>query len=189
MDKVYISINKHSRLFSTIDISSKNEEWASLHIDNLVPFSIEETKRPCTAYPQGVFPGGIEKEDKQVIKVYNFTNMIEFSKIVADEVETVEGKSYLTTKYYDRRKEGWSSKADKKKYGKVVGYCIDGNVFSPISDTGMREIFTRMILYPMLRKRPAFEKLVTQLRDGVGIVLIGAPEKYLKQLGEALLTT
>lgn len=185
MAKVYVSTSKQTRVFSTIDLTSV--EWAALHINNLVPFNVEEAKRQCKAYPDGIFPGGTSNgENKQMTKIYNFANAIEFSKIVTDEVEKIDGKSYLTTKYYNRRKQGWGTRETLKKDGTVIGYCIDGDVYTPISDAALEKIFVKIMLHPLIKKKPVYQRLIDFLNDGICLILTGATEKYLKQLADVL---
>ena len=186
MTKVLVTANSKPELFTEIDF--RQSEWSSLLMQNLSSFKMEELRRPCAAYPDGVFPGSTTyKENKQIAKVEKFPNYVEFCKIVADEVVSIGGQLYLTTKFYDRRKEGWSSTILKKKEGVAIGYCLNGDIYCVDDKRQVDKIFYGVVYKSLISKDPAFLKLKQSLSDGVCLTLIGEEDEFLNILSSVLL--
>lgn len=186
MTKILITTNPESELFSEIDFTKS--EWSTLCIDNLSPFKMEELRRPCSAYSDGIFPGAsMYENNKQISRIQKFSNYIEFSKIVSDEVVPISGQLYLTTKFYDRRKEGWSALENKKKEGEVMGYCINGDVYSIADKAQVYKVFYGIVYRSLVSKNPAFIKLQQMLKDGISLCLVGADEDFMLNLKNVLL--
>ena len=186
MAKVLVSTNSNPLLF--MDIYINGNRWSSLYTKNLKPFKIEELKRPCKAYPNGIFPGAEEiSYEKQVSKINNFYNYIEFSKITEDEIMVVDGNQFLTTKYYDRRKHGWELSESSKNSGRVVGYCINGDVYNVIDQKTVEKIFYGVVYRSLVNTTNEFLTLQKYLQDGISLVLVGEDELFLNYLAEVLL--
>ena len=184
MAKVLVSANSHPTLFCDIDFSSK--EWSSLLPENISAFKMEEARRPCSAYPEGIFPGADKyREDKQVSRIQKFPNYIEFSKIVSDELVPISGQAFLTTKFYDQRKEGWSSNEIKKKEGEIMGYCLNGDVYCAADKSDVDKIFYS-VYESLISKEEKYLKLKQMLKDGVCITLLGADEEFLNKFKNLL---
>jgi hypothetical protein len=183
---VSVTINPNSVLTIPIDLSTK--EWSMLLPDNIPPFKVEENRRHCSAFHDGIFPGA-EKygDDKQITRIQKFPNYIEFSKILSDELVPVSGQLYLTTKYYDRRKEGWASAEIKKKEGEVMGYCLNGDVYCAADKSQVDKVFYGVVYKSLISKEEAFIKLKKNLKEGLTLELKGAPEEFLFQLKDILL--
>lgn len=186
MLKVEVSKNPFSILKSDIDFS--NTEWSCLLPENLnKKFQIEELLRPCKAYPDGLYPLGKKLNDKQVTRINRFCNYIEYSRIISSEIVNVSGQLFLTTKFYDNRKEGWSSKEIKKKVGDTIGYCINGDIYCAEDKECVFKVFYNVVFKSIIQKNPKFNELLTMLKNGVTLTLIGSDEEFLKNLKIILL--
>lgn len=186
MTKVLVTTNPNPILFTEIDLSDK--KWLPLCVDQLPPFKIEEQKRACSAYPNGIFPGAKDNlNGKQTFRIHNFHNYVEFSKIVSNEIVPISGQYFLTTKFYDRRKEGWESDKYIKKKGKILGYCLNGDVYSVSCYETVEKIFYEIVYQSLVQKNPAFISLQQYLRDGICLILTGADGDFLGYLAEVLL--
>lgn len=190
MAKILVSTNLHPALYSEIDFSSK--DWSSLLPENLSAFKMEEIRRPCSAYSTGIFPASREYDkDKQITRIQRFPNYIEFSKIISDEVVPISGQLFLTTKFYDRRAEGWTSNDIKKKVNNdsdIIGYCINGDVYCAKDKDSVYKVFYSMIYKSLIEKSEVFNKLLTMLKDGIELGLLNADEEFLKYLKTILLS-
>lgn len=187
MPKIDVCTNENPTTVLKVDLSSV--EWSSLQLQNMTPFNLDETKRPCEAYPDGLFPGAVEvgaNTQRTVIHCYH--NVVEFSKIVSDEVELVDGKLYLTTKYYDRRKVGWTSKTPKKKWGTVIGFCLNGDIYSPVTQEDLENIFYLKVIIPLIKEKYAYKILKDKLDSGTKLIITGDDKRYLKVLSHALIS-
>lgn len=186
MTKILVTTHSNPTLYIEIDFS--NTKWSSLLPDKLLPFKIEELKRPCSAYPTGVFPGAEDSlNDRQIFRVCNFTNYMEFSKIVSDELVPISGQQFLTTKFYDRRKKGWESEKPLKKNGEVQGYCINGDVYAASEKETVDKIFYGIVYKSFVQKIPEFILLQKYLQDGLCLILIGEDNDFLGHLAEVLI--
>lgn len=186
MSKVLVTVNSRPGLFSEIDF--REPEWSSLLLKNLSSFKMEELRRPCAAYVDGIFPGATAYgENKQISKIQKFPNYIEFCKVVADEVVPISGQQYLTTRFYDRRKEGWGSDILKKKEGEIIGYCLNGNIYCAADKAQVDEIFYGVVYESLISKDPALLKLRQSLLDGICLSLTGADDDFLNILSNILL--
>lgn len=186
MAKVLVTVNPKSELFSEIDF--RQPEWSSLLPQNLSSFKMEELRRPCGAYPDGIFPGAERcRDNNQIFKIQNFQNYVEFCKVVADEVVPLGGQLFLTSKFYDRRKEGWSSEVIKKKEGEVIAYCLNGDLYSVDDEARVNQIFYDVVYNSLVLKDPAFLKLRRSLLDGVCLELTGADLEFLERVKSVLL--
>lgn len=185
--RIFVTNNPDSILNIPIDFSTK--EWSNLLPENILPFKIEEIRRPCSAFPDGIFPGA-EKygNDKQITRIHKFPNYIEFSKIISDELVPISGQLYLTTKYYDRRKEGWSSTEIKNKNGEVMGFCLNGDVYCAADKSEVDKVFYGVVYKSIVSKEETFIKLKKNLKEGITLELTGAPEEFLIQLKHILLS-
>lgn len=190
MSIVLVSTNLQSALHSEIDFSDK--EWSSLLPENLHVFRVEEIRRPCSAYTDGLFPQSKQHDEtKQITRVQKFYNYIEYSKILSDEVVPISGQLFLTTKFYDRRGEGWASAEIKKKVTNekdIVGYCINGDVYCAKDKDNVYKVFYGIVYKSLVEKSEAFVKLVSILKDGVTLNLIGGNEDFLKYFKDVLLS-
>jgi len=185
MSKVLVTTNSNPSLFIEVDLSSS--EWKSLHQDNLPPFKMEELQRPCSAYPDGIFPGAEKYDsDKQISRITKFPNYIEFCKVMSEDALPVNNKLYLTTRFYDQRKMGWTSNNLLKKEGEVIGYCLNGDVYSSEDLDQVYNIFYRVVYYSLACKLPAFIKLQDFLKEGICLQLTGADETFLNWLAKVL---
>lgn len=186
MGKVLVTINPKPELFSEIDF--RQPEWSSLLPQNLSNFKMEELRRPCEVYPDGIFPGAERyRDNKQISKIRKFQNYVEFCKVVADEVVPLGGQLFLTSKFYDRRKEGWSSDVTKKKEGEVVAYCLNGDLYCAADKPQADQIFYGVVYESLVSKDPAFMKLRQSLLDGVCLELTGADDEFLNRMKTVLL--
>jgi len=186
MARVIVTTNQNPPFF--IEINLNDQKWSILQPNNLPPFKIEELKRPCPAYPNGIFPGGEENStDKQISRVCNFTNYIEFSKIVSDELTSISEQQFLTTKFYNRRKDGWESTKPLQKKGGVQGYCLNGDVYGISGQETVEKIFYGVVYRSLVQKIPEFIYLQQSLRDGMCLILTGSDEIFLGYLAEVLL--
>lgn len=169
-------------------INLSNNKWKSLNADNLPPFKIEEKIRICDIYPNGCFPGSkIKDKNTQVSSVIKFHNYVEFSKITLDEVFEINGKFYLTTLFYDRREVGWSSSVNLTKKGKVVGYCLDGNVYCSGDRDHVYGIFYKFVYRSLIEDCAAFKEMVALIKSGLTLDLIGDDQEFIKWLAEIVL--
>jgi len=185
MSKVLVSIKDP---ISQKEIDLSDPYWSSLDIDNLPLFNIVELKRVCAAYPDGIFPGAEEFNDyEQKFTIYKFKNLMEFCKVTSDEVIKFNDDLYLTTKFYEKRKEGWSSNEVKFKEGEVVGYCINGDVYSAEDHEQVENIFYETIYYSLVNSAKEFKELKDELNNGVELILTGKDEKFMKHLAMCLL--
>lgn len=168
-----------------IRIDLRDPKWSSLLPDSLPAFRIEEMLRPCTAYPTGLFPGAQnhrENDRKQSTRVERFDNYVEFSKVVDDEVASVGGALYLTTRFYDRRKEGWRSKEKMKKPGEVVAYCINGNLYCSADEEMANATFFDVVYRSLVGKEESFLLLKSLLSEGEGVEFTGVDDYFAKEL-------
>jgi hypothetical protein len=189
MAKVLVTTNLHPTLFSYIDFSSK--EWSSLLPENISAFKMEEIRRQCSAYMDGIFPGSMEHgKNKQIARIQRFPNYIEFSKISSDELVPISGQAFLTTKFYDRRKDGWGSSEIKKKITDekdVMGYCINGDVYCSEDKTNVYKVFYGIVYKSLIEKNEMFCKLLSMIKDGITVILINADGDFLNNLKNILL--
>lgn len=176
---------------TNIDLSSP--EWSSLLPENLTPFKMEETLRVCSEYEDGVFPSAMKStDDKQVTRIQRFPNYIEFSKITSDELVPVDGQLYLTTKFFDRRKLGWASDSILSKVtddNEVMGYCINGNVYCAADKKTAYSIFYQVVYKSLIVKNPAFDRLLSILKDGFCVKFSNADQEFMEQLKTLLLSS
>jgi len=187
MSRVLVTTNPDPKVYVDIDLSGP--EWESLLPHNIPSFKMEELRRPCTAYPDGVFPGSAPYgENKQITKIHKFTNYVEFSKVIADEVIPLSGQLYLTTKFYERREEGWKSIKDLQKSGEIIGYCINGDIHSAADRVIADRTFYGIVYESLVSTNPAYQKLKRQLRDGVCLTLISENKEFVKHLSDVLTT-
>ena len=174
-----------------IPINLSADTWKDLLPENLGVFLVEELKRPCKSYPDGLFPGAHTTDnnpDKQMTLVRNFSNYIEFSKVLDDETIIIDGLRYLTSIHYERRHDGWSSLIPKKKKGKVVGWCSGGEIYYASDDDRVNSIFYDNVYINLVIKRPSFSKLREYLADGACLILQGyEDESFLKNLARILI--
>lgn len=186
MAKISVSTNLRPILF--IEVNLQEPEWSSLLFKNLSSFKMEELRRPCGCYENGIFPGSTPYgENKQITRIQKFPNYVEFCKVVADEVIPINGQLYLTSKFYDQRKEGWGSSTLKKKEGEVIGYCLNGDIYCSADKHAVNRIFYHVVYKSLISRDPAYMKLQQCLRDGVCIQLSGEDEEFLQILSNVLL--
>lgn len=190
METVLVSTNLHSTLYSDIDFNDK--EWSSLLPENINVFKMEEIRRPCSAYNNGIFPASKEfSKDKQITRIQRFPNYIEFSKIISDEVVPISGQLFLTTKFYDRREEGWLSNVIKKKVmneNDIIGYCINGDVYCAKDKDNVYKIFYGTVYKSLIEKNESFIKLLIMLKDGITLNLISTDKEFIKYFKDVLLS-
>lgn len=186
MTKIRVTTNENPLLYT--DINFHDEAWSPLLPENLPPFNIEEYLRPCKAYKDGLFPGAKKgKDGKQITLVQNFRNLLEFSKVMSDEVVPGYGNLFLTTKYYERRQDGWTSKETRRKEGEIMGYCLNGDIYGTSAKHIIEGDFYRSVYKIVAGRLSAFKKLQEFLREGICLNLIGADEDFLEHLTEILL--
>lgn len=185
--QVQVTNNSSPQLYSEVNL--EDPEWSALLPENLGSFRIEESLRVCPSFPDGLFPGAVSVSDtkpKQITRVKRFPNYIEFSKIVSDEVVPLSGQLYLTTKFYQRRYQGWSSDSIKKKEGEVLGYCIDGDIYSPEDLSSTEDVFYGTVYRSIICNNPIYLRLVQQIKDGICINLKGTDKDFLEHLSKLL---
>ena len=186
MLRVEVSRNQASIL--KLDIDFSRDEWSGLLPENMnKKFRIEELLRPCSAYPEGIFPASTKLIDKQATRIDRFANYIEYSRVVSSEVVNMSGQLFLTTKFYDNRKEGWSSKEIKKKAGDTVGYCINGDLYCAEDKDSVYQVYYKIVYKSLVKKDPKFNEILNKLKDGVSLTLIGSDEDFLKNFKIILL--
>lgn len=186
MAKVLVTVNPKPELFSEIDF--RDSEWSSLLPQNLSSFKMEESRRPCTAYPEGIFPGAERyRDNKQISKIQKFSNYVEYCKVVADEVVPLGGQLFLTPKFYERRQEGWSSDVLQKKEGEVVAYCLNGDLYCAADKEQADQIFYGVVYESLVSKDTALLKLRQAVLDGVCLELTGAEDEVLQRIKTILL--
>lgn len=191
MQTILVSTNLNPALYSDINFSDK--EWSSLLPENLNSFKMEEIRRSCSAYTDGIFPGSSAyNADKQVTKIQRFPNYIAYSIIVEDELVPISGQLFLTTKFYDRRAEGWGSSEIKKKATdekSIMGYCINGDVYCAKDKDIVYKVFFLKVYKSLVEKTTPFTKLISMLKDGIALNLICKDEEFLKHFKEVLLNS
>lgn len=173
----------------TVEVDIENSEWKAIHYKNLPPFRLEEQKRFCAAYKDGIFPQAKQgkSSDQQIMEISNFHNFLEFIKIIDDEVITLNGLMYLTTTYYDRRGEAWTSNKICDKNGKIVGYCINGFVYHVLDLPTVNRLIFGIVYYGLVNKIPQFSLLLSMLKENTQLVLKGDNEEFLLALKNLLL--
>jgi len=187
MLKVEVSRNSVSTLKSDVDFN--DSEWSCLLPENLNnKFQIEELLRPCKSYPEGLYPLSKKLNDKQVSRINRFDNYIEFSRIVDSEIVNVSGQLFLTTKFYDNRKEGWSSKEIKKKVGDTIGYCINGDVYCAEDKQCVYKVFYINVYKLLIAKKEPFKELISMLKRDIELTLISDDIDFLKYFKDILLS-
>lgn len=183
---ITVAANPDSIFSLKVDLS--DAEWSELLPENLSPFRVEETQRPCLAYRDGIFPGSKNYgKDRQTSEIKRFPNYIEFSKITSDEVVPISGQLYLTTKFYDRRYEGWSSEEILKKEEEIIGYCFNGDVYCVDDKAEIYKMFYGLVYKNLVAKKDTFIKLEQFLSRGIALELTGADEEFLTNLKDILL--
>jgi len=188
MAKVLITTNPEAKLYVNVDLN--DSEWSSLLPENLTSFKMEELRRYCDVYKDGIFPGSsIYNERNQITKILRFPNYVEFSKIVADEVVPMDGELFLTSKYFARRVDGWGSADLKKKEGEVIGYCVNGDIYSVKDEPLANNIFYNFVYRSLVSRNPAVEKLRQIIDGGVTLVLTGSNKQVLESLSDLVLET
>lgn len=188
MPQVQVTTNPSPQLYSEVDLETS--EWSSLLPENLGSFKIEEALRPCTSFPNGIFPGAEPvNSSKQTTRVKRFPNYIEFSKVISDEVVPLSRELYLTTKFYERRRDGWGSDSLEKKEGDVLGYSIDGDIYSPEDSASIEDVFYGTVYRSLVQNNPAYLNLVQQIKDGLCITLKGSNKDFLEHLAKLLKRT
>jgi hypothetical protein len=186
MARVLITTNTEDQLYVNVDLT--NSEWSSLLPENVPSFKMEELRRYCDTYEDGLFPGASVYGDRnQITRIYRFPNYVEFSKIVVDEVEPIGEKLYLTSKYFERRNKGWSSKDLKKKEGEIIGYCVNGDIYSVKDVEEANHIFYNIVYKSLISSNVCIQQLKQMLNDGVSIILCGADIQVLNSLSNSLL--
>ena len=172
-------INPSSQIYMTIDLN--DVEWSPLLPTSLGNFKVEESLRTCLSFPDGLFPGAESLgPSNQVSRIKKFPNYIEFSKVTSDEVVPLAGQLYLTTKFYNRRKEGWSSDKIEAKEGEVLSYCIDGDLYSPNDKTVIDKVYST-VYRSLVQDLPAYINLVSYVKTGLGLHIKG-PSNFLPYL-------
>ncbi|AYV86021.1 MAG: hypothetical protein Solivirus3_21 [Solivirus sp.] len=174
--------------------------WSALNYHNLSPFHIKEAKRICSAYKTGLFPGSIacqtgSEPDEQMSYIKRFHNYLQFAAITQDEVRIVRdrttsernGKSYLTTKYFRRRQEGWQAAEEINKEGTVVGYFVNGFVYHSQDVGTVHELIFKNVYYRLIAELPEFIQLLTYLKTNYELELTGLEESFLIHLKLLLL--
>ena len=184
MMQVQVTTNSSPQLYS--EVNMEDPEWSALLPENLGSFKIEESLRVCTSFPDGLFPGAESTGNKQITRVKRFPNYIEFSKIVSDEAVPLADQLYLTKKYYQRRQQGWGSDTIEKKEGEVLGYCIDGDIYSAEDSTATENVFYGTVYRSIICNNPTYLRLVQQIKDGICITLKGANKEFLDHLANLL---
>lgn len=191
MTKVSVSTNPYPILFCDIDF--KNIQWSSLLPENISAFKMEEIRRQCSSYSDGLFPGSMAYgNDKQITRIQRFPNYIEYSKILSDELVPISGQFFLTTKFYDRRKEGWESNEVKKKTTNetdVMGYCINGDVYCAADKPNVYKIFYGTVYKSLVEKSEVFDKILSIIKDGIGVILMNADEDFMNNFKNILLSS
>lgn len=185
MAKVEVTANSKSEIYVNVNLTEP--EWSSLLPENLNSFKMEELQRSCDVYPDGLFPGASKYgQSKQISKIQKFSNYIEFSKIVADEVVPINDQLFLTSKFFERRAKGWSSMELIKKKGEVVGYCLNGDIFCALDVDRVNHIFYHVVYKSLVSQDPALAQLQQIYNDGLNITLTGADSNVLLSLSEIL---
>lgn len=185
MAKVEVTAN--SKLALNVNVDLSEPEWSSLLPVNLPSFKMEELRRKCDVYPDGLFPGATEYgENKQISKILKFYNYIEFSKIVTDEVVPINGQLFLTSKFFERRQKGWSSSKVLQKDGDVLGYCLNGDIFGAMDTEPANRIFYDVVYKSLISQDTALAQLQEIVNDGLNLTLTGTDAKILNSIAEIL---
>ncbi len=183
-----VSVSLHTSPIKTIEVDLSSGSWKSLNYENFGPFRIEEQKRVCSAYPNGLFPLAKSNSDShQLMLIIKFSNYIEFTKILEDEVITIDGKKYLTTLYYERRGSGWSDVHTREKIGTPVGYCVNGFTYHPDDIDAVNKLIYGIVYYSLVAGVPEFQSLLKYLNENCALSLKGAPLPFLTELKKLLL--
>lgn len=173
-----------------IDIDLDNIKWKLYSPNLLIPFNIEEIIRPLCGpvYKDGVYPGGtrIKNTEKQTSKVFRFPNYLEFSKIVEDEVIINGSDMYITSLFFDRRKEGWSNINISKKIGKVVGYCFNGTLYNKEDIENVNKIVYHTVYLSIISKKKEFVDLIEQINSGITVRIYSNDELFFTAFTEAV---
>lgn len=186
MAKISVSTNSSPELSIEIDLSKT--EWSSLLPCNISPIHVEESLCTCSTFKDGVFPGASSYgTGRQISTIKNFENYIEFCKLVSDEVVPIMGELFVTTKFYERRQEGWSSDFPRKKTGEIIGYCINGDVYHPADKEHVYQIFYGIIYKGLMSKNIAFIQLQDYLRNGFRLEINTENEEFLHYFTECLM--
>jgi hypothetical protein len=187
-----VTATKDSKAKLSVRISLLDPEWQELHPEQLTPFQIQELIRPCSAYPDGLFPGASldpDNKTRQVTRVYRFPNYLEWSRVTEDDVEDAagDGKQYLTSHFFDQRKCGWSELSPTVKQGKTVGYCFNGTAYSIQDKESIRTIVYQTVYKSIVKDKRAFKRLQEIFNNCVTVELTGADDEVLRVLAETLL--
>jgi len=181
MAEIQVALQPFSQFTSEVNL--EDLEWSQLLPESLGSFRIEEKLRLCKSFQNGLFPGAeLTERGVQTSRVKKFPNYIEFSKVVSDEVVPISGNLYLTTKFFERRKVGWSSDNLEKKDGEVMAYCIDGDVYSLEDNTPAEKIFYGTIYRSLIKDLISYQKLVQKVKDGICLKIRGASRELLDNL-------
>lgn len=159
-------------------------KFIHIHPYNLKNCKFREKLIPCELYKDGVLPGMSKDGVQQVALARSFRNLIEFTKIVEDEVVVKGGKQFLLSKFFDRRSVAIASKDYIPKEGDAVAYYLTGRIYS--KDMFESNVFPTLVkgVYDALFKvEPTLHKLRRSFKDGqvIEIKVDSLPEE-LKQL-------
>lgn len=186
MNSITVRTDKTNSEKETLIIDLQSNEWHALNVNSLPQFGIEELKRVCNAYPDGVFPGAeSNSDDTQLIYVNNFHNYVEYIKIIDDEVIRLDGQLYLTSLFFVNRKKGWSSIQPLNKEGEAVGYCMNGNIYHS-GDVDRVDSEHMFVYRTLIEKTDEYNRLHEYLKAGHTLVLTGSHQKYLSYLSQIL---
>lgn len=169
--------NPSARFQTRIELSD-DPQWSGLLPSHLEPFNIQESLRPCSAYPDGVQPGfwaapGERGEPCQATQVLHFPNYREWSRITLDDVVEIPGKGrYLTTHFFQARRRGWSSPEFRPKPGSItLGYCFNGSAYSPDPSSRIDQVVYGLVYATLIRNNPLFKRL-TQICAEADVTLV-----------------
>lgn len=187
MPNVLVTLTGNINTVLTINL--KSSEWAILHEDNLPPFSLLETKRPCDVYPDGIFPGGqnSDNHDEQMTRILRFPNYVEFSKVTLKDTKlNNNGERQLTSRFYEKRKLGFSSPDLKIKEGEIIGFNVNGDIYHISDAKKAYTIFYGLVYHSLVKDFKEFHKLKGMVASGICLQLTGGSEIFLNELAKIL---
>jgi hypothetical protein len=171
-----------------LEIDFKEQKWQSILPNNLGSFYVKELKRPCLAFPNGIFPGCNDySSTEQICEVKNFNNYINFSQVVEDELIEINGNKYLTTKFYRRRARGWKRRKEKIKNGNIRAINVNGSLFNVHDKEQVTIVMYKNIYLNMVSGHPSYLELKSYIENGKSLVLKGYNSHFFCYLGFLLL--
>lgn len=166
---------------SPLVVNTGLSEWSDLHPDNIKDFMIlygilNECKEQ---YPGGILPGMVKKDDNtQTSKIRRFDNLLEWTKLLEEDVYESEGKLFLRSKFFERREKAWKSPFFLKREGEIVGYYIDSVLMHKDDAEWMQRCLFSFAYKDLIRAKPSYQNIVKHLKNGGSVDLQAKDIRY-----------